>query len=516
MLASAARAVRGPLRRARRRARRGLHARTTPGTTPRPRSPRRASRSPRSSTWARAVAGQRCARERRRRRAQRVGGDGDRRRPAGLGGARRRTRWRRRDDRRRPAARLRRLEPGDAAVARHRRRPALRRATGVLRPRRRRPAVALDRGRRGGRGADERAVLVHARPTTCPGTSSTCSATRPSPTCSRPSATTCASTEHVKRATYIGTAIDQGRTSGVLTAAIVNQAWGDGPGAQGPTNRRPPYTPVPYAVLAGRDRGPALLDPIRTTPIHDWHVERGAVFENVGQWKRPWYFPRRPASRWTRPWLRECLAVRNAVGVLDASTLGKIEVVGPDAAAFLDRHVHEPHVDARRGLDPLRPDAGARRHGVRRRRRDAAGRRPLLRHHDDGRGRQRCSTTFEEWLQTEWPDLRVYCTSVTEQWATVAVNGPRARERAAARWGPTSTSDAEAFPFMTLRDGTVAGMPARVARVSFTGELAYEINVAGWLGRRDVGGRDGGRRTLRASRRTAPRRCTCCAPRRGS
>ena len=101
------------------------------------------------------------------------------------------------------------------------------------------------------------------------------------------------STEHVKRATYIGTAIDQGRTSGVLTAAIVNQAWGDGPGAQGPTNARPPYTPVPYAVLAGRDRGPALLDPIRTTPIHDWHVEHGAAFENVGQWKRPWFFPDR-------------------------------------------------------------------------------------------------------------------------------------------------------------------------------------------------------------------------------
>ena len=100
----------------------------------------------------------------------------------------------------------------------------------------------------------------------------------------------------MKRATYIGTAIDQGRTSGVLTAAIVNAGLGRaGPGAQGPTNARPPYTPVPYSVLAGRDRGPTLLDPIRTTPIHAWHVEHGAVFENVGQWKRPWYFP--PARR---------------------------------------------------------------------------------------------------------------------------------------------------------------------------------------------------------------------------
>ena len=98
------------------------------------------------------------------------------------------------------------------------------------------------------------------------------------------------SVEHIKRATYIGTALDQGRTSGVLTAAIVNQALGAGPDAQGPTNARPPYTPVSFAALAGADRG-HLFDPARVTPIHAWHVERGAAFENVGQWKRPWYFP---------------------------------------------------------------------------------------------------------------------------------------------------------------------------------------------------------------------------------
>ncbi len=109
------------------------------------------------------------------------------------------------------------------------------------------------------------------------------------------------SVEHIKRATYIGTALDQGRTSGVLTAAIVNQALGAGPGAQGPTNARPPYLPVSFAALAGTDRG-HLFDPVRVTPIHGWHVDRGAVFENVGQWKRPWYFPRnrRPGSRWRR------------------------------------------------------------------------------------------------------------------------------------------------------------------------------------------------------------------------
>jgi sarcosine oxidase subunit alpha len=149
-------------------------------------------------------------------------------------------------------------------------------------------------------------------------------------------ATGLTSVEHVKRATYIGTAIDQGRTSGALTAAIVNEAWGEGPGARGPTNARPPYTPVPYSVLAGPDRGAMLLDPVRITPMHECHVARGAAFENVGQWKRPWYFPR-DGEGIQAAVLRECSAVRTSAGVMDASTLGKIEVAGPDAAAFLDR-----------------------------------------------------------------------------------------------------------------------------------------------------------------------------------
>src|SRR5207342_270453 len=285
------------------------------------------------------------------------------------------------------------------------------------------------------------------------------------------------STEHVKRATYIGTAIDQGRTSGVLTAAIVNQAWGDGPGAQGPTNARPPYTPVPYAVLAGRDRGPVLLDPIRTTPIHDWHVEHGAAFENVGQWKRPWFFPAGGESM-DEAVARESLAVRNDVGVLDASTLGKIEVVGPDAAAFLDRMytnrmstlaVGSIRYGLMLGLDGMVFDDGV-----------------VMRLADD---RFLVTTTtggaapvldrFEEWLQTEWPDLRVYCASVTEGWAVVALGGPKARE-ILTTIGTDVDLSAEAFPFMTWREGTVAGVPARLCRVSFTGELSFEVHVAGW------------------------------------
>jgi sarcosine oxidase, subunit alpha len=283
------------------------------------------------------------------------------------------------------------------------------------------------------------------------------------------------SVEHVKRATYIGTAIDQGRTSGVLTAAIVNQLLGAAPDAQGPTSARPPTAPVSYATIAGPDRGD-LLDPIRTTRIHPWHEEHGAVFEDVGQWKRPRYFPREDEDM-DAAVAHECLAVRNAAGLLDASTLGKIAVIGPDAASFLDRmytnRMSTLAVGSIRygfllGLDGMVADDGV-----------------AMRLADD---RFFVTTTtgnaamvldrFEEWLQTEWPDLRVYCTSVTEQWADVAVAGPRARDVLSAL-GTDIDLSTDAFPFMTFRDGDVAGIPARVARVSFTGELSYEVLVDG-------------------------------------
>jgi sarcosine oxidase subunit alpha len=286
------------------------------------------------------------------------------------------------------------------------------------------------------------------------------------------------SVEHVKRATYIGTAIDQGRTSGVITAEVVNALLGESPGWQGPSNARPPAMPVPFAALAGPFRG-ALFDPIRTTPMHPWHVARGAAFENVGQWKRPWFFPRdgEPMERAVE---RECLAVRNAVGAMDASTLGKIEVVGADAPAFLDRmytnRMSNLGVGSIRYGLMLGPDGMVLDDGVAMR---------LAEDHylvtTTTGGAATVLDRFEEWLQTEWPDLRVYCTSVTEQWAVVAINGLRAREVVSAT-GTDVDLSREAFPFMTWRDGHVAGVPARLARVSFSGELAYELHVPAWHG----------------------------------
>ena len=287
------------------------------------------------------------------------------------------------------------------------------------------------------------------------------------------------SVEHVKRATYIGTAIDQGRTSGTLTAAIVNGAWGDGPGAQGPSNARPPYTPVSFAALAGPHRG-RLLYPERHTSIHARHVERGAVFEHVGQWERPWYFSAEQGEELEAAVARECLAVRERVGVMDASTLGKIEVVGPDAPAFLDRmytnRMSSLAVGGIRyglmlGLDGMVFDDGVAMRLAEDRylvTTTTGGAAQVLEH-------------FEEWLQTEWLDLRVFCTSVTERWAVAAVNGPRARD-VVETMGTDVDLGTDAFPHMTFRDGEVAGIPCRLARVSFSGELAYELHVAWWHG----------------------------------
>jgi len=287
------------------------------------------------------------------------------------------------------------------------------------------------------------------------------------------------SVEHVKRATYIGTAIDQGRTSGTLTAEIVNDALGMALGAQGPTSARPPVVPLPFSVLAGIERGPALLDPVRTTPMHGAHVEHGAVFENVGQWKRPRYFPRDEEDL-DDALARECVAVRTTAAALDASTLGKIEVVGPDAGVFLDRmytnRMSNVAVGSIRyglmlGFDGMVFDDGVAMRLAEDRylvTTTTGGAAPVL-------------DRFEEWLQTEWPELRVYCTSVTEQWAVIAVGGPGA-SGIVRTIGTDVDLSAASFPWMTWREGTVAGVPCRICRVSFTGELSFELHVSAWHG----------------------------------
>jgi sarcosine oxidase, subunit alpha len=285
------------------------------------------------------------------------------------------------------------------------------------------------------------------------------------------------SVEHVKRYTTIGTGSEQGKLANVNAIRVAAELLQVHPGELGTTTFRPPYLPVPFALLAGRDRG-ELFDPVRVTPIHPAHVEAGAVFEDVGQWKRPRYFPR-AGDDLDAAVRRECAAARGSVAKLDATTLGKIDVQGPDAVEFLNRMYTNAFDSLAVGMCRYalmcKADGMVFDDGV------------VMR---VGPERFVCTTTtgnaapvlawLEEWLQTEWPQLRVWLTSVTEQWATVAVVGPDSR--ALLQRLTDIPLDVESFPFMAIREGEVAGIPARVCRVSFSGELAYEVNVDGRRG----------------------------------
>ena len=284
------------------------------------------------------------------------------------------------------------------------------------------------------------------------------------------------SVEHIKRYTTIGTAHDQGKTSGVIASGITAELLGVPIEALGTTTFRPPYTPVAFAALAGRDRG-SLFDPERTTALHDWHVAQGAVFEDVGQWKRPRYYPH-PGEDMDDAVLRECAAVRGGVGILDGSTLGKIDVSGRDAAELLDRiytnlmsslKVGSIRYGVMCGVDGMVIDDGTVM-------RLAENRFVVF---TTTGGAAKILDWMEEWLQTEWPELQVSLASVTDHWATFPVVGPRSRDVIGAVFADLDVAN-EAFPFMTWRDTSLDGVPVRVARVSFSGELAYEVNVNFW------------------------------------
>lgn len=281
------------------------------------------------------------------------------------------------------------------------------------------------------------------------------------------------SVEHLKRYTTTGMGTDQGKTSNVNALAILAKSLASPIPQVGTTTFRPPYTPVTYGTLAGRDVG-ELADPARLTPMHPWHLENGAVFEDVGQWKRPWYFPR-GGETMHEAVRRECRAVRASVGVLDASTLGKIDIQGPDAAEFLNRMYTNAwsklEVGRCRYGVMCKEDGMVMDDGVTTR----LGPSHFLMTTTTGNA-AKVLDWLEEYLQTEWPHLRVYLTSVTEHWATASIAGPKAREVVAALM-PDVDLDAKAFPFMAMKEGTAAGIPARVFRISFTGELSYEINV---------------------------------------
>ena len=281
------------------------------------------------------------------------------------------------------------------------------------------------------------------------------------------------SVEHFKRYTTAGMGIDQGKTGNINALALLARATGRDLDETGTTTFRPPYTPITFGALAERTSGP-LFDALRTTPMDPWHAAHGAVFEDFGIWRRPRYYATNGVTE-AKAITSECRAVRNGLAMLDASTLGKIDIQGPDAAEFLNR-VYTNRWDTlavgrcRYGV-MLHEDGMVFDDGVTAR---------LGEHHyvmsTTTGGAAGVFHWLDDLLQTDWPELEVYLTSVTTQWVTVALAGPKSRQLLAEVCHDIDVSR-DAFPFMAIREGAVAGIPARVYSISFTGELSFEVNV---------------------------------------
>ncbi len=286
------------------------------------------------------------------------------------------------------------------------------------------------------------------------------------------------SVEHLKRYTTLGMATDQGKTSNVAGLSMMAALRGEAVGAVGTTTFRPPYTPVTLGAVAGREPG-RHIRPVRLTPMHDWHVANGAEMMPAGAWMRPRVYYR-PGETLEQAYVREARAVREGVGIADVSTLGKIDIQGPDAAELLDRVYTNtfstlPVGKARYGL-MLREDGIV---------------------FDDGTSWRLSETRFlmttttvnagpvmqklEFLLATVWPDLKVNLTSVTDTWAGIALSGPKARDVLSRVVAGTDVSD-EGLPHLGVRRATVAGRSGMVARLSFSGELAYEVCVPARFG----------------------------------
>ncbi|TGD45434.1 sarcosine oxidase subunit alpha family protein [Pseudotabrizicola sediminis] len=280
------------------------------------------------------------------------------------------------------------------------------------------------------------------------------------------------SVEHTKRYTTLGMATDQGKLSNINGLAVLADSLNAKIPQVGTTTFRPPYTPVPLGALAGEARGD-IFQPLRKTPMHDWHQQNGAYFEPVGHWRRPYCF-QRPGETPEQAVHREVKNTREALGLLDASTLGKIIVKGPDAGRFLDMLYTGvmsslPIGKCRYGL-MCNEQGFLSDDGVVARIDDDT----WLCHTTSG-GADRIHAWMEDWLQCEWWDWQVFTANVTEQYAQVAVVGPNARKLLESLGGMDVSK--EALPFMGWADGTLGGFACRVYRISFSGELSYEIAV---------------------------------------
>ena len=281
------------------------------------------------------------------------------------------------------------------------------------------------------------------------------------------------SIEHVKRYTTTGMGTDQGKLSNMHALGIVAETVGVKMGELGTTTFRPPFTPLTFGVIVGRNVG-EFFDITRKTPMHEWHVQQNAKFENVGQWKRAWYYPKKNENM-HQAVQRESKAARDSAGILDASTLGKIDIQGTDASEFLNR----VYTNAWSKLE-----IGKCRYGL------------MLNEdgmvYDDGvttrlnenhyimttttGGAANVLSKLEEYLQTEWPELDVYFTSVTDHYATVSICGPNSKKILSKVIPDLDLTD-DKFPHMSFKNTIIDKTRCRVMRISFTGELSYEINI---------------------------------------
>ena len=287
------------------------------------------------------------------------------------------------------------------------------------------------------------------------------------------------SIEHVKRYTTTGMGTDQGKLSNMHALGIVSDLTNTNMGELGTTTFRPPYTPLTFGAIVGSNVG-KFFDTIRLTPIHEWHENNNAKFENVGQWKRSWYYPIKNENMFEAV-QRESKAARDSVAILDASTLGKIDIKGTDASEFLNRVYTNAWSKlqigkCRYGL-MLNEDGMVYDDGVTTR---------ISENHyimtTTTGGAANVMGKLEDYLQTEWPNLDVYLTSVTDQFATISVCGPNSKKVIKKMFKDISLDNKD-FPHMTFKTTSFENIRCRIMRISFTGELSYEINVQASYGK---------------------------------
>tara|TARA_B100000674_G_scaffold115029_1_gene86350 strand:- start:483 stop:3479 length:2997 start_codon:yes stop_codon:yes gene_type:complete len=281
------------------------------------------------------------------------------------------------------------------------------------------------------------------------------------------------SIEHVKRYTTLGMATDQGRTSNLNGLQLVSNIENKIVPEVGHTTFRPPFTPITIGTIVGREVGMEFM-PTRKTPMHDWHEKNNAVFVDAGAWKRPRYYKQGNETLFEAS-KREAKNVRDNVGICDVTTLGKIDIKGPDAAEFLNRvytnaWMKLPVGKARYGL-MLREDGIVMDDGT-------TTRISENHYHMTTTTAQAANVLshLEYYLQIVWPELNVNVVSTTEQWAGAAIAGPKSRDMLAKLYPELDVSN-EALPFMGFKEADFNGIPSRIFRISFSGELAYEINV---------------------------------------